>query len=170
MDDQATAALDEERRGEARSDVLRPHAAREHVVPERERPCPEGRPEVLVLAAVEILVAGPGVVDEDVEPAAFRADPVENGTHLVIVAMVAANRDRLSPERLGLLGRVLDRPAEGDGRRFSANRPPREVDRCAGFREPEHDALPDAAAGARYEGHASGERHAPHQKLAAITT
>jgi hypothetical protein len=168
--DQPAAALDQERRRERRRDVLRAHASGEHVVPDRERPRPERRAEELVLAAVEIFVAAPRVVDEDVEPPTLGTDPFDDTARLVVVTMVAANRDRLAPESLRVFGRGLERPGQRNRGRVSARGPPREVDRRSGLRQPENDALPDAASGAGHEGDAAGEGHAPHQKLAATTT
>src|SRR4029453_14788693 len=84
---------------------------------------PEGRLEVQ-----RELVAAPGVVDEQIEAAVLRADPLEQRLDLGAVRGVAANGDAHAPAGGQLLSRVVDRAGTVERGRLTANAAAGDVD------------------------------------------
>ncbi len=98
-------------------------------------------------AVVEILVATPDIVDQDVEPALLLGDPREQRLDLRVVAVVAAHGDALAGQLADLIGGLVDRAGQRHGGLALLDGPAGDIDRRAGLAQPERDASANAAAG-----------------------
>jgi len=155
VDDQAGALGDHHRRREDAGNVVRSAAGIEHLIPAGERGVPEPLLVPELRAVVEVLVAAPDVVDQDVESALLPLDSLEDGLHLRIVAVVAADRDALPAEIGHLLRRLVDRAGQRNGGVPLLYRPARDVDRGACFAQTQRDALAHPATRPRNQRHLS---------------
>ena len=86
-------------------------------------------------------------------------DPVEQGLDLVVIAVIAGDRDAAAPGFVDLASRGADRA--GQRRCALADGAPRHVDRRPSRAELEGAALADASAGSR------DDRDAARQRIAA---
>jgi len=148
--DQAGSFLYHQRCCQGAAEIVRPHSRLEHGLPARERHCPEAllRPECR--AVPEVLVAAPYVVDKDVEASVVGGDSREQGAHLSIVAVIAADGNAMATTLVHLLDGLVD------GSRQTSHATPLtdcatcDVNCSAGLGQPEGHALADTPARPRY--------------------
>ena len=121
------------------------HPCIKALVPARNR----GRPEALLLpeacTVVEVLVAAPDVVHQDVQPPLLGLDAVKQRPHLVVVGVVAGHGDPCAAGLRNGRGDLLQRAAQTAGACARLHGAARYVNRGAGFTQAESDTLADAA-------------------------
>ena len=158
VDDEAAAPLDHHRRREPRREGRRPQAAVKHQVPV----APLDLPEVERRVGRD-LVAAPGVVHEQIESPVVSANAFEDCLDLLVVGVVAPDRDPDAATFSHRVRGVVDRSRTAERRRLTADAAARDVDRRSPLAEDERDALAAAATRARHERDRPGEgalRHA----------
>jgi hypothetical protein len=148
----SVSVLYEQRRRRPAGEEVRSDTGCEHRLPTPERLLPEGRVEERHLSLPgALLVAAPGVVDEQIEPALLAANACEERLDLVCDRVVASNGHRRPATLFNCGRRLLERPLPAGRRGCPAHAPAGEVDSRARLAEHEADRPASAAARSGYD-------------------
>jgi len=152
--DQCRAALataDEKRCGVPAGEEVGAYAGVEHDVPAPEWLLPErGLEERDVGLVRRLLVASPGVVDEQVEATPLSAHALEQPHDILLCGVVAANRDDNTASLLSSLGSLVERTFPAGRPRRRARAACTRIDGGASFGEDDRDRPSRTAAGAAH--------------------
>ena len=128
------------------------HSGIEPLIPPRDRCGPEALLLPEARAVVEVLVAAPDVVHQDIQPSLLGPDAVKQRPHLVVVGVVTGHGDPLAARLRDGCSDLAQRAAHPAGARTRLHGAPSYVNCGAGFAQAEGNPLADSTRGAGDQG------------------
>src|SRR6185503_1140535 len=131
--DQARSLSDHHRCGENTAHIMSTHACLEHLIPAREWDGPKAFFLPKFSPIIEVFITTPYIVYENIQPILFRADTTEYSLHLLVIPVIALDRDALPAQLAYLFSSLINRSREVDWSLVGFNRSTGNVNRCTCF-------------------------------------